>query len=71
MAGKRHFAYDELDAFLHGDMSVFKRIACRLHLRGCAQCRGMLQHVREDNRLLEDGLMKSLDEGKTKEGETA
>ncbi len=66
MAAERHFEYDELDAYLHGDLPLWKRILCGAHLRRCLRCKGMLQHVREDNRLLEDGLMKSLAAGKDK-----
>lgn len=58
MTGQKHFSYDELDAFLHGDLPLLKRVLCQLHLRGCEQCRGMLQHVKEDNELLENGVMK-------------
>ncbi|MBP5511542.1 MAG: hypothetical protein J6Z49_11550 [Kiritimatiellae bacterium] len=61
MAEQKHFTYAELDAFLHGDLPVLKRLRCQLHLHGCPQCQGLLQHVEEDNRLLEDGLMRSLD----------
>lgn len=58
MAEQKHFSYDELDAFLHGDLPMLKGVLCRLHLRGCEKCQGMLQHVKEDNELLENDVMK-------------
>jgi anti-sigma factor RsiW len=55
MTGK-HVAETELALYVTGDVSLWRRVAVRLHLSGCAECRGYAEEFRADSIALRRGL---------------
>ena len=61
MTGK-HVAETELALYVTGDVSLWRRVAVRLHLSGCAECHSRAQEYRADSIALQRGL-RELPEG--------
>lgn len=59
----KHYSREQLDSYRHGDMNVFQRFLCYIHLKFCSECSNELSAVEEDDILLED-FKHSIDEFK-------
>lgn len=44
----RHMAETDLALYASGDLPVWRRLAAGLHVRGCEECRGLLETFRTD-----------------------
>ena len=41
----KHYTIDEIDCFVHGNMSSFAKIKCSFHLKSCSKCKELLSQV--------------------------
>lgn len=44
----KHYNKEELDMYLHGEMSVLGKINCSTHLQSCTACRKKLLELKND-----------------------
>ena len=45
----KHYTIDEIDRFVHGNMSTFAKIKCSAHLKSCTECRELLSQLENDD----------------------
>ena len=48
----KHYTKEELELYRNGQMSVFNRISCSCHLRGCEKCTAVMAELKDDDRLI-------------------
>ena len=48
----KHYSEEELEMYRNGQMSVLNRITCASHLQDCAECKKILEELKEDDQFI-------------------
>lgn len=57
----KHYTIDEIDRFVHGNMSILARVKCSLHLKSCPECHSLISQLEKDDVLI-DKLKNAIEE---------
>ena len=49
----KHYTIDEIDRYVHGNMSTLAKIRCAIHLKSCNECNNLVLQLEKDESFIQ------------------
>ena len=49
----KHYTIDEIDRYVHGNMSTLAKIRCTIHLKSCNECNDLVLQLEKDESFIQ------------------